>query len=154
MCMCLQNLTNFGTMPVIKFHIADILAVSLKRRRLLKQFINTMFHGEHQELHSLDIIFCSDEYLLEINKTHLQHDYYTDIITFNLSGSDTIVGEIYISIDRVKYNAKLYDGFTKELLRVIFHGCLHLCGYMDKTKSELAIMRHKEEEYLRLFGSP
>jgi rRNA maturation RNase YbeY len=92
--------------------------------------------------------------LLNINKTFLKHDYFTDIITFDLSeGFVEIVGEVYISIHRVRDNARsLRTNVTNELLRVLFHGALHLCGYKDKKKSEITIMREKEDYYLSLFG--
>lgn len=113
-----------------------------------------MFEQERQPLRTLQYIFCTDEYLLRINQDFLQHDYYTDIITFQLGDEpDTlgVEGEVYISIDRVRDNAKsLGVPVGKELLRVIFHGALHLCGYSDKTEEEVFLMRGKEEEYMRL----
>ena len=138
-------------MPVV-FH--SLVPVTIKNRRPLKLFINRLFKEEGKVLHSLNIIFCSDEYLLAINKLHLQHNFYTDIITFDLSEKDSqfIIGELYISIDRVKENAfSLSINFSTELLRVIFHGALHLCGFKDKTKTDIKKMRDKEEEYLRLY---
>ena len=140
-------------MPIV-FHALE--PVVLKQRRLLKKFIIQLFIKEKKSLQSIDIIFCSDEYLLEINKQHLQHDFYTDIITFDLSESPSnpIIGELYISIDRVKDNAALRDEkFSTELLRVIFHGLLHLCGFKDKTKSDIKTMREKEDEYLGLYNN-
>ena len=140
-------------MPIV-FHALE--PVVLKQRRLLKKFIIQLFIKEKKSLQSIDIIFCSDEYLLEINKQHLQHDFYTDIITFDLSESSAnpIIGELYISIDRVKDNAALRDEkFSTELLRVIFHGLLHLCGFKDKTKSDIKTMRQKEDEYLGLYNN-
>ena len=126
---------------------------SLINRSRLKIFINDLFKKEKKILEGLNYIFCSDDYLLDINKTHLSHDFFTDIITFDLSkGKKAIIGEIYISIDRVKENAGSYNSnFKKELHRVIFHGCLHLCGYKDNTKAQSSIMRNKEEEYLTRF---
>lgn len=98
-------------------------------------------------------IFCSDEYLLNINKAHLQHDYYTDIITFDLSVSKSeTIGEIYISIDRVRDNAaNLKVSIKEELHRVIFHGALHLCGYKDKTPKHEKEMRRAEDKYLSMY---
>ena len=100
---------------------------------------------------SLDYIFCSDEYLLEINQKFLQHDDLTDIITFNLAETKgEVVGEIYISVERVRDNALLFNvDFEEELRRVVFHGALHLCGYNDKTRKEQQEMRKKEDFYLR-----
>jgi rRNA maturation RNase YbeY len=97
-------------------------------------------------------MFCSDGYLLEINLKYLKHNTYTDIITFNLSDSLTIEGEVYVSIDRVEENAlRFKNSFETELLRVVIHGALHLCGYKDKTKTEKSMMRQKEDEYIRLY---
>ena len=130
--------------------------VILKQRSSLKKFIIQLFIKERKPLQSIDIIFCSDEYLLGINKQHLQHDFYTDIITFDLSNStkNPIIGELYISIERVKDNAALHDeNFSTELLRVIFHGLLHLCGFKDKTPRDIKMMRQKEDEYLNLHSN-
>jgi rRNA maturation RNase YbeY len=115
-------------------------------KQLLKQQIKIQFAPSGKKLESLCFIFCSDSYLLEINRQFLKHDYYTDIITFNLSGDpDTIQAEVYISVDRVRENARQHNvPFKHELLRVIFHGVLHLLGYRDKSKSEMAQMRNLE----------
>ena len=121
----------------------------LRDRALLKNFIESLFKKEKKKLTSINYIFCSDKRLLEINHQFLQHNYYTDIITFNLSDSESIIAEIYISTDRVKYNAKSIGvSFKSELHRVIFHGALHLCGYNDKTKEEIKKIRAKEDFYL------
>ena len=102
---------------------------------------------------SLDYIFCSDEYLLKINKDFLKHSFYTDIITFDLKeADDEVIGEVYISIERVNDNAEILKVPNLiELRRVIIHGALHLCGYTDKKKSEITLMREKEDYFLRLF---
>jgi rRNA maturation RNase YbeY len=114
--------------------------------------VASLFKKEKVSLSRLDYVFCSDEFLLEINNKFLNHDYYTDIITFDLSDTDSIMGEIYISIDRVKDNATQQStSFKEELTRVIFHGALHLCGYKDKKQSEINLMRQKENYYLNLF---
>lgn len=129
--------------------------VSLRDRNKLKLFVKAIFRKEKKKLSGLNYIFCSDKRLLEINRQFLQHDYYTDIITFELSPAETPVeGEIYISIDRVKDNAQQHDStVTRELHRVIFHGVLHLCGYKDKTPAQEKLMREKEDYYLkRYFG--
>lgn len=111
---------------------------------------------------ALDVVFCDDEYLLTINQQHLKHDTYTDIITFDLRDRKLlaaegkklpIVGEIYISVDRVSDNALCFGATRlKELHRVLFHGCLHLCGYGDKKAGDKAMMTSKENEYLALFN--
>jgi rRNA maturation RNase YbeY len=103
----------------------------------------------------VDFIFCSDEYLLKINREYLKHDDFTDIITFDLSEREgRLVSEIYISVERVRENAAHFGvGFEKELHRVMFHGLLHLCGYKDKSVEEVKVMRGKEEEYLQQYFS-
>ena len=120
---------------------------------MLKLQIEQLFIKERVVLDSLSYVFCSDEYLLKINREFLNHDFYTDIITFDLSETQVgVIGEIYISLDRVKENAAgLGISFSEELLRVLFHGALHLCGYRDKKKAEIMEMRKKEEQYLRLY---
>lgn len=136
-------------MEQILFHYADRKLI-IKGKKKIKEVVGIIFKKEKVNFDRLDYIFCSDEYLLEINKNFLKHDYYTDIITFNLSDSTYIKGEIYISIDRVKDNAVSNNqGFYLELARVMFHGALHLCGYTDKKKNEKAIMRSKEDFYLK-----
>ena len=140
-------------MPIIKFSYANVSSILIKNKKSIKDLIKQIFLKEGKVLGRLQYVFCQDDYLLQINQSHLQHDYYTDIITFDLSDTlDETVGEIYISIDRVKENSTQHETiFDQELLRVIFHGALHLCGYRDKTKREITIMRQKEEEYLLLF---
>jgi rRNA maturation RNase YbeY len=121
----------------------------------LKQFIEHLFKKEKKGLYELTYVFCSDEYLLGINRDFLQHDYYTDIITFDLSENPKqIIGEIYISLDRIKDNAKtLKTSVKEETLRVLFHGALHLCGYKDKAKTDIIKMRMKEDQYLALYNA-
>ena len=130
------------------------VSVNLTKRRVLKHFIEQIFKDEGYELSALTYVFCSDEYLLSINKQFLNHNTYTDIITFPLSEKDNaIIGEVYISIDRVVENAGKYNTTVlRELHRVIFHGALHLCGFKDKSSDEAATMRSKEEFYLREYN--
>lgn len=106
------------------------------------------------KLTSLNYIFCTDKFLLNINRKYLDHDDYTDIISFDLSSDKgEVEGEIYISLDRVKDNAKKFGrSFKEEVARVLFHGALHLCGYKDKTKSQKKQMREKETYYLLKAG--
>lgn len=127
--------------------------VNLRDRTRLKRFIESIFQKEKKKLSSLNYIFCTDKQVLEINRQYLKHDFYTDIITFELSPPmQPIEGEIYISIDRVKDNARgLNEKLNKELHRVIFHGALHLCGYSDKGKKEILKMRGKEDECLQKY---
>jgi probable rRNA maturation factor len=130
-------------------------SVSLADRTKLKKFIAKIFKTEVKPLSHLNYIFCSDDYLLKINQDYLQHNYYTDIITFILSEpGEPISGEIYISTDRVRENAFKQGTLLKEELhRVIFHGALHLCGYRDKAITEKAQMRLKENQYLQAYLS-
>jgi rRNA maturation RNase YbeY len=124
---------------------------ALKSRTQLKKFIQTIAEKKGRPILSLNVIFCSDEYLLNINKQYLQHDYYTDIITFDLSENKkgAITAELYISIDRVRDNAKQNKTpFYKEIHRVIFHGLLHLLGYKDKLKKDQILMRQMEDKLL------
>lgn len=138
-------------MPIY-FHFADTNA-TLSNRQALKAFIESLFKKEKQPLESLNYVFCSDEYLLKINQDYLKHDYYTDIITFNLARvNEPVIGDIYISIDRVKDNAKTIGStIPLELHRVIFHGALHLCGYKDKSKQDIIYMRRAEDKFLKLY---
>ena len=119
--------------PIIRFFYETPLFYFPNRGRL-KSFLADLFKKEKTTLQTLNYIFCSDDYLLEINKSYLSHDFYTDIISFDLSQQGPVEGEIYISLDRVRENAGTAGESTKrELHRVIFHGALHLCGYGDKT---------------------
>lgn len=128
----------------------------LKERLRLKSFLVKKASTLNRPLASLNIIFCSDDELLAYNRDFLQHDYYTDIITFDLSPSAKapLEAELYISIDRVRDNAKtLGVAYGKELHRVIFHGLLHLLGYKDKQKSDQAIMRSMEDKFMEEYFS-
>ncbi len=139
-------------MGKVSFSNADI-KYRLPQKKEIIQLIKNVFKIEERGLNSLYYIFCTDTYLLNINKEFLHHDFYTDIVTFDLSNSPKeTIGEIYISIDRVSDNAKTLNiTEQQELLRVIIHGALHLCGYKDKKKSEITLMREKEDYFLRLF---
>lgn len=139
-------------MSTIEFRYAD-RQLQIPAKTAIKQFVEIIFRKEKKALSQITYVFCSDEFLLKMNRDFLQHDYYTDIITFGLSEKDEPVqAEIYISLDRVRDNASNLGGsFKDECLRVIVHGALHLCGYKDKTKSEITMMRNKEDQYLRLF---
>lgn len=106
---------------------------------------------ENKKLAEVSLIFTSDDYLLNINQRYLNHDYYTDIITFDYSEDDFISGDLFISIDRVRDNASINQvDFYNELNRVIVHGVLHLCGYKDKLPTEEVLMRQKEDQMLSL----
>ena len=136
----------------ISFNKADATA-TLKNRVALKSFIEKSVKKEGLSIESLNYVFCSDKYLLEINKQFLDHNYYTDIISFDLSEvSGQLIGEVYISVDRVKDNAKTHGAtFSEELLRVIFHGALHFCGYKDKKPSDVKKMRQMEDLWLTAY---
>lgn len=122
---------------------------TLKNRTILKKWIETIVNNHNKELGDISYIFCSDEQLLEINKEYLNHDYYTDIITFDYSEAELVSGDMFISIDRIKDNAKaLKVTYQEELHRVIIHGVLHLLGFKDKTESESQKMRQLEDESL------
>jgi rRNA maturation RNase YbeY len=109
-----------------------------------------MVRKERKKVDALNYIFCTDDYLLEINKKYLNHDNYTDIITFELSSKDQpLLSDIYISSERVRDNASMFKtSFSRELHRVIFHGALHLCGYDDKKREQALLMREMENVYL------
>ncbi len=128
---------------------------NLRARTHLKRFIGQLFKKEKKPLTSLQYIFCSDAFLLNMNRQYLKHDDYTDIITFNMAEPGAAPeGEIYISVERVKENAQIHQTtITEELHRVIIHGALHLCGYKDKLKAEQKIMREKENRYLQMYFS-
>lgn len=126
---------------------------SVVNKTIVSQLIKKIVSRETRALSYANINFCSDELLLEMNREHLAHDYYTDIITFQLNGkNEPIETDIYISLDRVKENAKEHQVlFKEELHRVIIHGILHCCGYKDKSKNDIKKMREKENEYLILW---
>ena len=114
--------------------------------------IETVLANENRTLGEVNYIFCSDEYLLNINKQYLNHDYYTDVISFDYCEDNVISGDIFISVDTVASNAKEYGvSFEKELARVMIHGVLHFVGYNDKADDEIPVMRAKENQYLKLF---
>jgi rRNA maturation RNase YbeY len=141
-------------METIFFRNADQTFLFPQKTRL-KHFIEQLFKKEKKALLELTYVFCSDDFLLAINQNYLKHDYYTDIITFDLSENHhQTIGEIYISLERIKDNAKsLQTSIKEETLRVIFHGALHLCGYKDKSKSDIATMRKKETYYIDLYNT-
>lgn len=134
----------------IRFYSENIPFV-LKNKRIIKNWLFQVIESEGKKTGEINIIFCSDDYLLEINKQYLTHDFFTDIITFDYTTDDIINGELYISIDRVKENAEKYlEIFDKELKRVMVHGILHLLGYKDKTPKQEKEMRQKEESSINL----
>lgn len=135
----------------IHFHFIEVPKINWKVTPL-KNWIKSIAASEGFNAEDLSYVFCTDEYLLDINIQHLDHHTLTDIITFDLSDdpqSPEIEGEIYISLDRVKENAVAFNvPFESEISRVLAHGVLHLCGYKDKTTEEEQIMRTKENHYI------
>ena len=120
------------------------VSIDLYRRKISYIIDNEGFKEEN-----IVLVFCSDSFLLDLNKKHLGHDYFTDIITFSYTVNNKISGDLFISVDRVKENSlKECVSFEKELERVVYHGILHLCGYTDKTQKEIKEMRSKENYYL------
>lgn len=137
----------------IEFH-SLIPSFKLKNTKKLSEFIQLLAYSEEHEIGDLHYIFCTDSYLLNLNKQYLKHNTFTDIITFDYCVNDELSGDVFISIDRVKENANTFgQPFSKELHRVLFHGLLHLCGYKDKSPSHKKVMRSKEEFYLNLWES-
>jgi probable rRNA maturation factor len=137
----------------INFFTAD-KGYSLKDKTKIKNWILSEVELYNKVIEEINVVFCSDEYLLGLNKKFLNHNYFTDVITFDTGFDDTISGEIYISVDRLKENAKkvnckLFD----EYIRIIIHGTLHLLGFSDKTLAEKAIMTQKENEAIQRFYS-
>lgn len=128
------------------------VSAQLKNKLPLKKFLKAVVAQYLPAVRKTDIsyVFCDDAYLLQINQDFLQHDTYTDIITFDLSEeAQHLQSEIYVSVTRIAENAaKFNTSYEHELHRVIFHGLLHLCGFKDKTKKDAAVMRSKEDECL------
>jgi probable rRNA maturation factor len=134
----------------INFNLVDVSFI-IKNKTVLRDWLKRSTKKEKKTIGELSFNVCSDTYLLNMNKEYLNHDYYTDIITFDFSLDNTVSGDIYISIDRVKENAKSErKTISNELSRVMVHGLLHLCGYKDKTAIEAAVMRQKEDYCLSL----
>ena len=147
----LTNSEIMATTKKTKVHFfSHDIPTRLKNTANLKHFIEFIFKKELQNLGSINYIFCSDRTILEINTKYLNHDFYTDVITFDLSQDNkAISAEVYISIERIRDNAKqLGLSIKSELHRVLFHAALHLCGYNDKKKKDKEIMRKKENELL------
>ena len=133
----------------VSFNFVEIKD-TLRQKNKLKSWIKSIVEQNGMKVGDISYIFCSDDYLLEINQNYLQHDYYTDIITFDYTAGNKIAGDLFISIDRVVDNAKeLNVSFEEELHRVIIHGVLHLLGFKDKTDKKAKQMRIKEQECLK-----
>ena len=135
---------------MIEIQEINIESLELKVNQF-NSFITPILVSEKKIEGDIVLIFCSDDYLLEINKKHLNHDYYTDIITFDYCVENIVSGDLYISVDRIKENAKTFDDtFINELTRVVIHGVLHLCGHNDKTEADQKNMRNLENKYLAI----
>jgi rRNA maturation RNase YbeY len=125
---------------------------TLDNEEAISNWISNVLKSEDKKEGEINYIFCDDEYLLQINQEHLQHDYYTDIISFDYTLGNEISGDMFISIERVKENAVDFNvSFEEELKRVLVHGVLHYCGYKDKTEADEFLMRSKEDEKLAMF---
>jgi probable rRNA maturation factor len=133
---------------MIEIHTIDVLVPDISPE-LFVLGLERLILNENKELGVINVICVSDEYLLEMNMKYLNHDYFTDIITFDYTNDLVVSGDLYISVDRVVDNANLNGvSVNNEFLRVCVHGVLHLCGYKDKSDSEIAVMREKEDFYL------
>ena len=130
-------------------YFTEDITFPFKLKRLTSKWLKFVAHSEARRLGDISIIFCSDQYILDVNRKYLNHDYYTDIITFDYCEGDLLSGDLFISIDSVRENAAFYGtAFENELNRVIVHGVLHLIGYDDHAEEEIAQMRSKEDFYL------
>jgi rRNA maturation RNase YbeY len=137
---------------MIDFNFEEIEEIELDFDAI-SNWIQTIVSRETKQLGDITYIFCNDAYILDINQRYLEHDYYTDIITFDYCEENIISGDLFISLDTVKSNSELLKTtFLQELHRVIIHGVLHLCGYKDKTPEDEKIMRAKEDEALLLIN--
>ncbi len=135
---------------MVSFFTEDT-AFAFKEKRLTSRWLKAVAAAEAKQLGEVAIIFCSDNYILDVNIKYLQHDYYTDIITFDYCEGNSLSGDLFISVDSVRENASFYGTeFPVELNRVIVHGLLHLIGYDDHCEEDIAVMRAKENYYLAL----
>ena len=134
-------------MPVF-FHNEDV-DFSIQQKNKKKRWLKAVIEHLDFKLGNISVVFCSDDYLLSLNKKHLNHNYYTDVITFNYCSNKTISGDIFVSVDRVRaFSIDTNTSFLSEINRVIVHGVLHLCGFDDKKPDEILRMRKLEDLYL------
>ena len=137
---------------MVSYFTEDIV-FNFKEKRLTSRWLKFVAESESKRLGDIAVIFCSDNYILDVNIKYLQHDYFTDIITFDYCEGNVLSGDLFISIDSVRENATFYGSeFADELNRVIVHGVLHLIGYDDHTEEDIAQMRAKENYYLSQRG--
>ena len=135
---------------MIRYFQEDI-RFELKQKMQNNRWLKMVAGSEMRRIGAVNIIFCSDNYILDVNMKYLQHDYFTDIITFDYCEKDILSGDLFISIDSVRENAQFYGTeFVDELNRVMVHGLLHLIGYDDHTEADIAVMRQKENYYLEM----
>ena len=135
----------------VSFHRENV-SLNADEKLIIKWLTNSV-NSLGYSIGELSFVFCSDDYLRKLNIKHLNQDYFTDVITFDYSKEMSLIGDVFISTERVKENAKLFNvSFNEELFRVIIHGVLHLCGFRDKTKEEKAEMRSKENDFLSLIN--
>ena len=138
---------------MIRYFQEDI-RFELKQKMQNNRWLKMVAGSEMRRIGAVNIIFCSDNYILDVNMKYLQHDYFTDIITFDYCEKDILSGDLFISIDSVRENAQFYGTeFVDELNRVMVHGLLHLIGYDDHTEADIAVMRQKENCYLQMKAS-
>lgn len=139
-------------MKNISFSFHLIKKIDLDKENI-STYVKDIIDSEFKKCGKISIIFCDDEYILQINNQFLNHNYYTDIITFNYNQGNKISGDLLISLERIKDNSTHFnENFNKELYRVIFHGVLHLLGYEDKDEATEKVMRIKEDYYLTKYG--
>lgn len=137
-------------MIMIQYFFENIDAINLPKHT--EEWLKDLIISEEKKPGKINYIFCDDEYLLKVNQDFLDHDYYTDIITFDYVKGKTISGDIFVSLQRISDNATtLSHSFDKELKRVLAHGVLHLCGYKDKSEDDEKLMRSKEDFYINKY---
>lgn len=140
--------SNCAIKTMIRYFYEDT-QFHFKPKSLTKQWLKTVASSELKKIGDINVIFCSDNYILDVNVKYLSHDYFTDIITFDYCEGDTLSGDLFISVDSVRENSIFYNTqFDTELNRVIVHGILHLIGYDDHNEEDIAVMRQKENFYL------
>jgi rRNA maturation RNase YbeY len=134
---------------MIYFFNNDVIFPFQGKKRFAKEQIRSLIDMEDKQAGDLCFIFCTDAFLLDMNKKHLNHDYYTDVMAFDYTIDNVVSGDIFISVERIDENAREFGvSFNHELNRVMYHGMLHLCGYKDKSEDEKQTMREKENFYL------
>ncbi len=132
-------------------YFSEDVSFPLLKKRKTTNWIKSIIQEEGMVSGEISFIFCSDEYLLDVNKKYLDHDYYTDIITFDYVDGSVIHGDVFISLDRIQENSKTFNTtFKNELARILAHGILHLLGYKDKNMKDKEMMTFKEDYYLKM----